>query len=156
MHSWPLSHKYEQFFVKITFPKSMILKVNNTFEPNVLKLAMKLIFVSSSPFAFLIINFWIHFKKNLKWCIFGRKKKCLKKIRIFHSQGLNTLNMQKYFWFVLGFEHTNFATIEKYSQNYYDNLSYYVSLVIFQIYKKVVLRNVQSLCDSFACIFIPK
>jgi hypothetical protein len=30
MYSWPLSHKYEQLFVKITFSKSILFKVRNT------------------------------------------------------------------------------------------------------------------------------
>jgi hypothetical protein len=53
--------------------------------------------------------------------------------------------MQKYFLFVSSFEHVNFAINEKYSKNNYDNPNYYASLVIFQTYKNVVLRNVRSL-----------
>jgi hypothetical protein len=37
-----------------------------------------------------------------EWCTFGRKKNICKK------QGLNALNMQKLFWFMLSFEHVNF------------------------------------------------
>ncbi len=43
------------------------------------------------------------------------------------------------------FEHVNFSINEKYSVKLYDNLNYYVSLVIFQTYKNKVLRNVHSL-----------
>ncbi len=39
MHSCSLSHKYEQLLMT-TFSKSVILRVKNTFEPNVLKLVM--------------------------------------------------------------------------------------------------------------------
>jgi hypothetical protein len=46
---------------------------------------------------------------------------------------------------VSNFEHVNFAINEKYSKNIYDNAKYYVSLVIFQTYKNVVLRSVHSL-----------
>ncbi len=41
MSSWLLSHKYEFFFVKVTFSKSVIFKVKNTFESNVFKLIIK-------------------------------------------------------------------------------------------------------------------
>jgi hypothetical protein len=43
------------------------------------------------------------------------------------------------------FEHVNFAIINKYSKNNYDNPNYYASLVIFQAYKNAILRNVHSL-----------
>jgi hypothetical protein len=46
---------------------------------------------------------------------------------------------------VLSFEHVNFLIIGKYSQKIYDNPNYYVSLVIFQTYKNVILKNVHSL-----------
>jgi len=52
MHS---CHKHEQRFVKGTFSKSIIFKVKNIFEPNVLKSVIKTIFINSSPFAFVII-----------------------------------------------------------------------------------------------------
>jgi hypothetical protein len=57
-------------------------------------------------------------------------------MKIVHSQGLNVLNMQNLFWFVSIFEHINFAINGKYSKNFYDNLNYYISLVIFQTYKR--------------------
>jgi hypothetical protein len=40
------------FFIKTTFSKSIIFKVNDTFEPNVLKSIMKTIFITSSPLPF--------------------------------------------------------------------------------------------------------
>jgi hypothetical protein len=43
-------------FVKATFSKSIIFKVKNTFEPNVFKWVIKIIFINSSHFALLIIN----------------------------------------------------------------------------------------------------
>ncbi len=43
-------------FVKATSSKSLIFKVKNTFEPNMLKWVIKRIFITSNPFAFLIIN----------------------------------------------------------------------------------------------------
>jgi hypothetical protein len=46
---------------------------------------------------------------------------------------------------VLSFEHVNFEITGKYSKRNYDNPKYYVSLVIFQTYKNVVLKNVHSL-----------
>jgi hypothetical protein len=61
-------------FVKGTFSKSIILKVKNTIEPNVLKWVIKIIFMSSSPFAFLIINVKILSNFQKKWCTFGKKK----------------------------------------------------------------------------------
>jgi hypothetical protein len=45
---------------------------------------------------------------------------------------------------VSSFEHVNFAIDGKYSKNSYDNPNYYASLMIFQTYKNVVLRNVHS------------
>jgi hypothetical protein len=73
------------------------------------------------------------------------KKGRLKKTKIVQSRGLNALNMQKHFKFVSNFEHINFAINGKYSKRNYDNPNYYVSLVIFQTYKNVNLRNVHSL-----------
>jgi hypothetical protein len=52
--------------------------------------------------------------------------------------------MQKPFLFVSRFEHVIFANNEKYSKNNYDNPNYYVSLVIFQTYKNIVLKCVHS------------
>jgi len=45
--------------------------------------------------------------------------------------------------FVSNFEHVNFKINEKYSLKN-DNENYYVSLVIFQTCKNIVLRNVPS------------
>jgi hypothetical protein len=56
---------------------------------------IKTIFISSSPFALLIINVKILSNFQKEWSIFGRKKKRLKKTKIVHFQGLNALNMQK-------------------------------------------------------------
>ncbi len=57
--------------------------------------------------------------------------------------------MQKHFLFVSKFKHVNFTIDEKYSKNIYDNPNYYASLVIFQTYKNVILRSVQSFGGSF-------
>jgi hypothetical protein len=46
---------------------------------------------------------------------------------------------------VSNFEHVNFTINEKYSKSFYENPHYCVSLVIFQIYKNVILNNVHSL-----------
>ncbi len=48
-------------FVNATFSKSIILKVKNMFEPNEFKSIIKIIVISSSPFALLIINVKILF-----------------------------------------------------------------------------------------------
>ncbi len=109
------------------------------------KWVIKIIFISSSPFALLITNVKILSNFQKEWCTFGRKKRCLKKIRIVHSWGLNGLNMQKQFWFASSFELINFAINGKYSKKNYDNPNYYVSLVIFQTYKNAILRIVYSL-----------
>ncbi len=93
MHSCPLSHIYEQRFVKATFSKFMISRVKNTFEPNVIKCVIKTIFINSSHFALLLINIKIFFNFQKEWCTFRLKKRCLKKTKIVHSQGLNVLNM---------------------------------------------------------------
>ncbi len=52
--------------------------------------------------------------------------------------------MQNYFQFMSSFEHVNFVINEKYSKKFYDNPNYYASLVIFQTYNNIVLRNVHS------------
>jgi len=41
--------------------------------------------------------------------------------------------------------HVNFAINGKYSKNIYDNPNYCASLVIFQKYENVILKNVHSL-----------
>jgi hypothetical protein len=110
----------------------------------VFKWVIKIIFMNSNPFAFLIINLKIFSNIQKEWCTFGRKIGRLKKTRIVHARNLNALNMQKHFWFVSSFEHVNFAINKKYSKNNYDNSNYYVSLVIFQTYKNAILRIVQS------------
>jgi hypothetical protein len=110
----------------------------------VFKWGIKIIFISSSPFAFLIINVKILSNFQKEWCTFGRKKD-LKKTRIVHSWGLDALNMQKHFWFVSNFEHVNFAINRKYFKKKKRLPNYYAWLVIFQTYKNAVLRNVHSL-----------
>jgi hypothetical protein len=45
---------------------------------------------------------------------------------------------------VSSFEHINFAIDEKYFKKINDNSNYYASLVIFQTYKNVVLKNAHS------------
>jgi hypothetical protein len=110
----------------------------------VFKLVIKTIFISSSSFAILIINVKILSSFQKEWNIFGRKKGCLKKTKIVHSQGLSALNMQKKNWFVSSFEHVNYAINGKYSKNNSNNLNYYVSLVIFQTYTNIVLKSVHS------------
>jgi hypothetical protein len=93
----------------------------------VLKWVIKTIFISSSPFAFLIINVKIISNFQKEWCTFGRKKGCLRKTKIIHFQSLSALNMQ----FI--------------SKKCYENLNYYASLVIFQTHRNVVLKSVHSL-----------
>jgi hypothetical protein len=56
MHWCPLLHKYEQ----------LLLRVKSMFEPNVLKLVIKTIFINSSSFAFLIINIKILIYNSLE------------------------------------------------------------------------------------------
>ncbi len=54
-------------------------------------------------------------------------------------------DMQKHYLYASSFERINFAINEKYSQKIYENSSYYASLVIFQTYKRVILKSVHSL-----------
>jgi hypothetical protein len=110
-----------------------------------IQMGYKFFFISSSPFAFLIINVKVFFNFLKEWCTFGSKKRCSKKLRIVHFWGLSALNMQKHFLFVSNFEHVNFVINEKYSQKNYDYPNYYASFVIFQTYKNVFLRSVHSL-----------
>ncbi len=104
-------------FIKATLSKSIIFKVKSTFESNVHKWVIKIIFISSSHFAFLIINVKTLSNFQKAWCTFGRKKN-VKKKPIVHSQGLSVLNMQKHFWFGSNFEHVNFAINGKYSKKF--------------------------------------
>jgi hypothetical protein len=68
IHSCLLSHIYEQFLLKPHF------QGQNSFEPNVFK------FISSSPFAFLIINVKIFSNFQKEWTYtFGREKKTFEK-----------------------------------------------------------------------------
>jgi hypothetical protein len=46
---------------------------------------------------------------------------------------------------VSNFEQVNFSINEKYSKSFYDNPNYCVSLMIFQIYKNTILKNIHSL-----------
>ncbi len=73
-----------------------------------------------------------------------------------HFQSLSVLSMQKKYLFVSIFEHMNIVMNEKYFKNFYDNLNYYVSLVIYQTCENAILRNVHSLGwlgGSFDCVF---
>jgi hypothetical protein len=49
----------------------------------------KQFFISSNPFALIIINVKILSNFQKQWCTFVKEKKSLKKIRIVHSQGLS-------------------------------------------------------------------
>ncbi len=129
MHSSPLSHIYEIFFVKATFSKFIIFKIKNTFEPNVFKwiIKTKLLIQVILPFLYSMLKFSPIFKRNGVNLV---EKKTLKKNK---DCPLSS--------FVSNLEHVNFAIHGKYSKNNYDNPNYYVSLVIFQTYKNVVLKS---------------
>jgi hypothetical protein len=64
--------------------------------------------------------------------------------------------MQKHFSFVSSFENVSFSINEKYSQQKHNNPNYYVSLVIFQIYKNAVLKMSLHLGGSYNCVFTQK
>jgi hypothetical protein len=49
----------------------------------------------------------------------------------------------------------NFAINEKYSKNFYDNLNYYVSLVIYQTYENAILKSAHSVGWLFWLCFYP-
>ncbi len=83
MHSCFLSHKYEQLSLE-TISKSIIAKVKSSFEPNMFKWVVKTNFIDSSLFALLIINVKIPSNFQNEWCTFGKRKGCLKKIKIVH------------------------------------------------------------------------
>jgi len=71
MHSCLLSHIYEQLL-----NESIIFRVKNTFEPNVLKWVIKIIFISLGILSLLIIN--VKILSNFQKDTFGRKKRHLK------------------------------------------------------------------------------
>jgi hypothetical protein len=64
--------------VKATSSKSIIFRVKNTFEPNVLKWVIKKKSLVQVFFPFLIINVKIISNFQKDWCTFGRKKDILK------------------------------------------------------------------------------
>jgi hypothetical protein len=86
------------------------------FETNVFESVIKNNFISSRFFALLIINVKILSNLKKERCTFGKKKECLKKLKIVHFRGLSALNMQKYFLFVSSIEHINFVINGKYFQ----------------------------------------
>jgi hypothetical protein len=53
--------------------------------------------------------------------------------------------MKKIILLMSNFDNIKFVINGKYSKKIYENLNYYVSLVIFQTYKIVVLNNVHYL-----------
>ncbi len=111
MHSCPLSHRWTTF-VKAIFPKSIIFRVENTFElPHVFKWVIKTIFINSNPFALLIINvnFFPIWKSNSAHLV-GEKKLTKNPL-----SSLSASNMQNHSWFVSNFERVNFAINENYS-----------------------------------------
>jgi hypothetical protein len=79
-------------------------------------MVIKIIFINSNHFPFLIINVNILSNFQNEWCTFGRKKGRLKKIRIVQFQDLSVLNMQKKNLFMSSFENVKFAINEKYSK----------------------------------------
>jgi hypothetical protein len=142
-------------FVKIIFSTSIIFKVKSAFEINVFKLIIKKKFISSNHFSLLIINVRFLFNFQKEWCTFGRKNNVWKKKRIvtFKVWVLSACKKKKQI--VSIFEHMNFAINEKYSKSFYDNLNYYVSLVIYQTYKNAVLKSVHSLGSLLWFCFYP-
>jgi hypothetical protein len=63
--------------------------------------------------------------------------------------------MQFFILFVSSFEHLKFSINEKYFKNNYENPNYYVSFVIFQKYKNVVLKSVHLFGWLFWLYFYP-
>jgi hypothetical protein len=111
-------------------------RVKNTFEPNVVKWVIKIIFINSSPFSLLIINVNILYNFQKEWCTFGRKKKMFEK-----KQGLFTFEVWMFWTWknILNLcQALNFTISGLYSKNNYDNLNYYAFLVIFQTYKNAI------------------
>jgi hypothetical protein len=100
--------------------------------------------MNSSPFALPIINVKILFNFQKEWCTFG-KKRTFEKNKDCPLLRFECFEHAKTCFFVSSFEHVKFAINEKYFQKIYDNPKYYASLMIFQTYKNVVLRNVHSL-----------
>jgi hypothetical protein len=129
--------------------------VKNIFEPNVFKWVIKNNFINSNLFSLLIINVKnpFQFSKGIMHIWFLKKDVWKKhKLSIFEVSMLWTCN---FFLFVSSFENVNFAINKIYFNKNYDNLNYYASIVIFQIYKNVVLRNVHSLGWLLGLWFYP-
>jgi len=118
-------------FVKATLSTSIIFRVKNTFEPNVLKWIINISFMSSSPFALLIINLKILSNFQKEWCTFGKRKDVWKKHGLTNLEVWVFWTCNFFFWFLSSFEHVKFVINEKYSKKNYDNPNYYVSLAIF-------------------------
>jgi hypothetical protein len=103
-------------FVKGTFSKSIIFKVKNTFEPNVLKWVINLKNIGSNHFPLLIINVKIPpiFKRNGAHLVFKKNVWKKQELSIFKVWVFWTcINI---FWFVSKFEHVNFEINGKYSK----------------------------------------
>ncbi len=67
-----ITYIYEQLFIKATFSKSIIFRIKNAFD-QMLKWVIKIIFISLSHFALLIINVKILSNFQKEWCTFGKK-----------------------------------------------------------------------------------
>jgi len=77
-----------------------------------------------------------------EWCTFGRKHRTFEKNKESPFWKFECFEHAIFFWLVSKFENVIFTINGKYYNNIYDNPNYYASLVIFQTYKNVVLRNV--------------
>jgi hypothetical protein len=103
-------------FGKTTISKSIIFKVKNTFEPNVFEWSIKIIFISSSPFALLIINVKILSNFQKEWCTFGRKK-TFEKNKDYSFSRFECFEHAKTFLICVKLWENNFAINVKYSKN---------------------------------------
>jgi hypothetical protein len=110
----------------------------------VLKWVIKIILISSSPFALLIINVKILSNFQKEWCTFGRKK-MFEKSRDYPLLRFVCFEHVNFFLFVSSCEHIKFSINGKYSKKLYDNPNSYASLVIFQTYKNAILKSDHSL-----------
>jgi hypothetical protein len=114
-------------------------------------------YIISSFFSLWIFGVKIFSNFQNKWCTFDRKRKGLGKKKDCALLRFECFDHIKTFLICVKFWTYKLLFNERYFKKTYANSNYYASVVIFQTYKIVVLRNVHSLLQGlFLLCFCPK
>ncbi len=105
--------------------------------------------IQFKSFCRLIINVKILSNFQKEWCTFGRKERDYPLLRFECFEYAKTFLICVEFWACKLWNQWKIV------QKNYDNPNYYVSFVVFQTYKTVVLKNVHSLRWLLWLFFIP-